>query len=384
MLSNDYYPNIGGVANHIYYLAREMSRLGLDVHIITSKQCNQSISLELSSSIKLHRLEINDKCKGINLINRSFSYLTKLYNLNEDNTIIHLHGMELPSYLLKMLFPNSHAVWTNHSSGFLRSFELKNRQYIYCKIYFSKMDAIISPSVEINLCSQETWPKMNCYYIPNGVDTTEFCPKSNDDRLIMRQKLGIGEDQFVIFIPRRWVEKNGIIYLIKSITLIDKELLKKAVFLFAGNQSIGAEPWYINSIQDEISKVSGFANIILLGDILHDKMVQYYSIANLVIIPSLIEAVSLAALEAMSMGIPIIATKVGGLPEIIHHEKTGLLVSPKSSQELADMITRCLTEDRLISELGRNARQFVCDNYTWQNIASKTINIYQKVMLQKR
>ncbi len=86
--------------------------------------------------------------------------------------------------------------------------------------------------------------------------------------------------------------------------------------------------------------------------------------------PSLQEGQGITLLEAQSTAKPVIACKVGGIPEVVLNGKTGLLVEP-DGLELSKAILKLLVNESLIEKMGKNGRKFMCENFTWEKCAEK-------------
>ena len=189
--------------------------------------------------------------------------------------------------------------------------------------------------------------------------------------------------EFVILCPRRWAPTKGIIYLAKAIKLLDGELPRNVVFLFAGSDYEGYQEYRkkVNSILSSCS-----AKVRNLGNLDQLTLRNFYQISDLTVIPSLMEATSLAALEAMACGCPILSTNVGGMPEIIREDYNGWMVEPMSDVVLANKIKELyeiLKNQRRKREIRKNCREFVVEQYDWGRIAEKTVEIYNKLMEKK-
>ena len=109
-------------------------------------------------------------------------------------------------------------------------------------------------------------------------------------------------------------------------------------------------------------------------------MVSLYQACEISVLPSLVEATSLTALESMSSGCAVVATEVGGLPELLEHEKTGLLVPPAHSSALAAALSSLLRSPELRERLGLQAREAVMERFQWSQIAQKTLDIYRGLL----
>ena len=162
------------------------------------------------------------------------------------------------------------------------------------------------------------------------------------------------------------------LYLIESI--VSKNYDQKIKFLFAGSDYDGYEK-YRTKLMSILENSNQQASVKLLGNLSIPKMVEAYSIADVVIIPSLMEAVSLSAIEAMACGAVVISTNVGGMPELIKHQENGLLIPPKSPEEIHEKITLLFQNREMLHNIQNNGFSTVVD-FTWKSIASKTDAIY--------
>lgn len=106
---------------------------------------------------------------------------------------------------------------------------------------------------------------------------------------------------------------------------------------------------------------------------------KYYCQMDVVVIPSLLESLGLTALEGMSYGKPVVATQVGGVPEIVRHGETGLLVSPASSIELALAIERLLKDPDLRARLGHQSQRYVFEHHTIEKMVKNTLALYRDI-----
>lgn len=111
----------------------------------------------------------------------------------------------------------------------------------------------------------------------------------------------------------------------------------------------------------------------------HDQLAQTLTTARMVVLPSREENFSLAVLAAMAVGVPVIGTCVGGTPEIIDHEKTGLLVAPDQPLALARAIARLLYDPALAHRLGHQGRTYVRTHLTWDRVAESFETLYQNL-----
>ncbi|PIG94887.1 hypothetical protein AMD26_020515 [Deinococcus sp. UR1] len=237
---------------------------------------------------------------------------------------------------------------------------------------------MISVSTEINEKSKSIFKNTTCFEIPNGVNNVDFNPEIIGNKA----SFGLSGKDYIILCPRRMVEKNGIIYLAEAAKyIIENDLIPNAVFVFLGNdesQSIRSD--YVDKIHNTLSALDENKrrkHIKFMGNLPMSEMPRINAMADIVVIPSLMEAVSLSALEAMASGTPVVASNVGGLPQIIHNGVTGFLVDSRSSESLVNALVQASRSD--MSKIIENAINLVSEEYTWSVVAKRTLEIYKKV-----
>jgi glycosyltransferase involved in cell wall biosynthesis len=172
----------------------------------------------------------------------------------------------------------------------------------------------------------------------------------------------------IIFTARRLVKKNGLEFLLEAMAIILKE--KNCSLLIAGG---GPEKGRLASLAKRLGISE---NVAFLGMLPHGQIPSYLALSDIVVVPSLIEASSLFVLEAMAMGKPVIATRTGGIPEIMNGG--GMLVSPASSKEIAEKIL-FLFDKKERDELGENAQR-ASMNLTWKEVAKRTEREYLRIL----
>ena len=99
--------------------------------------------------------------------------------------------------------------------------------------------------------------------------------------------------------------------------------------------------------------------------------------ADVLVVPSVYEPFGIVALEGMAAGTPVVATNIGGLSEIIEHDRTGVLVYPRNPESIAWGVNRVLSDHKYADWLVRNARRKVLEAYSWEEIAKRTVEVYE-------
>jgi len=211
----------------------------------------------------------------------------------------------------------------------------------------------------------------------NPVDTDIFTPKSEKNKY--RKLFNIPEDKTVILCPRRLVKKNGVIYPVLACVHL-REKIKDFVLVYTGD---GGER---TTIEELIKKYKLENNVLLLGSVEHNnnKMNKLYNAADVVVIPSILsegmeEATSISALETMASGIPVIASNIGGLKNIIKNKFDGILVSEKNEKEFADTIYAILTNKEMYESISHNSVGSVRGNFSYMSRTEFFIKVAAKV-----
>ncbi|KGP74528.1 glycosyltransferase family 4 protein [Pontibacillus yanchengensis] len=213
--------------------------------------------------------------------------------------------------------------------------------------------------------------------VHNFIDVDQFRPQT-ERKQELRQKYGFAEDDHIVFIPRRLTKKNGVIYPAKALPKIQQQFPKTRL-IYAGS---GEEEAGLRTICEKNGTLS---TVHFLGDIPHDLMKDYYAMSDITMVPSVHsegveEATSISALEAMGSGVPVIASKVGGLKEIVQHGENGLLVEEKDDDQIAEAVCELLRDHDFGQRLAVQARVKIEEEYSHISAATKYAAIYESVL----
>jgi len=219
--------------------------------------------------------------------------------------------------------------------------------------------------------------------IPLGVDPEMFHPIPQAEA---RRAIGLdlpGVCRLVLFVGRLDPLK-GLDTLVRAmckLTDLEPELVKGTCLAVIGGDVDEDSDALENEIEclDKLKKEVGLDDLVVfLGSRAQDTLAQYYSAAEVVVVPSHYESFGLVALEAMACGAPVIASRVGGLMHTIEDNVTGLLVPAGDPDALADKLRQVLLDADLRERLGANARAHAL-TYTWPNVAEQIIQVYEEL-----
>ncbi len=206
--------------------------------------------------------------------------------------------------------------------------------------------------------------------ILNGVDIDTFYPRP--DNSVVREALGLAEDDFMVLYVGRLVnpvEMKGTRYLIEAVaSLLPKYSNLRLVFVGDGDG------------RKKIEKMAGIIgrNAIFTG--YRSDTYRFMSAADVFVLPSLAEGCPNVVLEASACGTPVIASKVGAVPELIEDGKTGIIVSPKSVVEIRQALARLIEDPPLRLRMGKGARERMEKEFTVDAICQKLEGFYQEVV----
>lgn len=372
ILSVDFLPNVGGIAAHVYELARALRSLGNDVTIVTFRDAFFAPKEETVDGLHIVRIYLPKNTVLLYPVFALFEYFTVRRIVREKKIdLLHSHYV-FPDGFVSRLQSGVPGVATEHTSGFLDRLERGRMLWLYRWIY-ARMDQIITPSDELaGAVGALGIPGQKITFVSNGVDTDKFSPNVPPKNL--RQQYALAPETRIVLCPRRLEPKNGVKYLIEAAPAILRECPDTRFFIVGGSY-----PDQLTLLRERARELGVEDRIVFAGSVPNADMPSWYTAADVVVLPSLKEATSIAGLEAMACGRPLVGTNVGGIPYLIDDGKTGLLVEPKNPSGLADALVRILTDDVVRSEMGTSARKRAVEQFSWARVAGTVLGIYKRV-----
>lgn len=375
--SDDYFPNIGGVAAAVHGISHGLTRLGVHVQVVTHAGTPRTARNAVEQDVPTLRLpgrhpwgRYQAFCRG--QLERALGREV----LQSGNLIVHSHW-DHPWWID---FPIK-KVFTNHTSLFLQDCAAgKVDKWVR---RFAQFDHIITASELLRQRTLELGiPEDKVTYLHNGVNEIRFVP-SSERRQAMRQKLGIAQDAIAILCAKRCVPVAGVIDFAHALRYIEAqvpaELLPRVEIVFAGNR----EPARDDYEKETLEAFGGCAlgrRARILGEVPNAEMQDLFAAVDLSVLPSLKEATSISGLESMACGVPIVGTRIGGIPVLVEHGEDGLLVDHGNSQQLADAIVKLIVTPDLRETFSRRVREKVEREFSWTSVATKTRAIYERIL----
>jgi glycosyltransferase involved in cell wall biosynthesis len=211
--------------------------------------------------------------------------------------------------------------------------------------------------------------------VHNAINTDVFVSAVGIDRGEIRAELGIRPDVPVILTVGRLNPEKGHRYLLESAQLVWRHIPNLRV-LIAGEGPLREQ------LEASVHSLHLDAVVSFLG--WRDDVASLMAISDLFVLPSTRESFGLVILEALAMGMPVIATRVGGVPEIVWTGETGILVKPRDAEALAKAMTWALTNPAQAGQLARQGQAVVRQRFSVQAMVKATNRIYHEVRLSAR
>jgi spore coat protein SA len=261
------------------------------------------------------------------------------------------------------------------------------------KKYLDLIDGFVGCSnftVEAEVLDRFPEYKDICHCVSHGIDVNKFDPGKLDqaDLNKLREKYGIKKDDVVFLYIGRLSKDKGAGQLLEAAKVLISNLgIKQVKLMIVGSSFFGGQTKvtpFIKELQRSSEDVK--ENIIFTGFINRPDIPNIYGLANVAVVPSIVmDASPTVCYEASAMGLPLIASKRGGIPEIVKDKETGLLVNdPEDIDELAEKMLYFVRDPGEAKAFGLRGRQFMEKHYTWETVAGKIEDVYKKVLKGKK
>jgi spore coat protein SA len=208
--------------------------------------------------------------------------------------------------------------------------------------------------------------------IPYGVDIDMFSPSIDGD--VIREKYHIGRSEKVVVFVGRLIKDMGLHTVLESIPKVLQQN-RNVTFFIIGEKG--------DLLQSAIKLAQMHTNkVLVFPSVPFDELPLYYAASTIVIAPTQGERAcgSLAAIEAMAVGKPVIAAKVGGIPEIVIDKENGLLIPPEDPVALQEAVLYLLNDEVLLRNMGAASRKRVETYFDERKTDQKIENIFNKLI----
>jgi len=208
------------------------------------------------------------------------------------------------------------------------------------------------------------------HVVPNGVDTAKFKPAG---KAHARDLLNLSQDKNIVLFVGALRKIKGVDYLTEAA----KDFVNTNTDLFM----VGRDDGLRKSLEKRAQELKIADHIRFTGPVDHEKIPLWISASDILVLPSLSEGRPNVVLEALACEVPVVATNVGGIPEIMIDGETGYLVPSKNPIEISRKINKLLENKSQRENMGKLGRKSIIQRgLTWESHAKKTVNIYSELL----
>jgi glycosyltransferase involved in cell wall biosynthesis len=211
-------------------------------------------------------------------------------------------------------------------------------------------------------------PEEKIRVVRSGIEFNDLPAKDEGTKNALRNELNLAGDETLIGMVSRLEAVKGVQYFVDAAITV-AWAFPKAKFLIAGDGSLKKE------LEAKV-KLANLGNRILFLGWREDNL-RVISCLDILVQPSLNEAVGRVILEAQALGACVVASRVGGIPEIVTDQKTGILVEPQNAEKLAQAVMTLIKDAKLQKTIRENAEKWVRENFSAENMVAKINEIYR-------
>jgi phosphatidylinositol alpha-mannosyltransferase len=353
-----YYPHLGGVCEHVHFFAREARRLGHEVDIITSRLPGappEPNVIRIGRSVPIY-------------INGSYSRITAGRTLRRDlrqvfldgrYDIVHVHSPLTPVLPLLAIVESPCPVVGTFHTYFDRSLGYR----VFRPAVQKRLD-MLSAAIAV---SQSTIVALERYFdadwkiIPNGVDTDLFRPDASRPPEIR------GDVPAILFLGR-FDPRNGLSTLLDAFKRVKKRG-RRAQLVIVGDGPL-RKHYYRRAGRDP--------DITFVGSVL-DGRPSYYAHSAIYACPTTKASFGITLLEAMACRTPVVCSDILGFRDVVMHGREALMVPCDDSEALANGLVRLLDDEELRTRLGETGRARSLE-YDWRSVTSAILDVYRDVL----
>jgi glycosyltransferase involved in cell wall biosynthesis len=369
ILTTYYHPVLGGVETHARRLASHLHRNGFEVQVVTKRVSGQQAAEALVDDVRVYRVgPIGDR-RGRGkwvVLPRFFAKTLQLGTSFDVIVCIDFRGIGIAAVAAGRLLHRAvilqaetggALVSAGHgsSSGVPPEHAVVRALKNVPRAIYRRADHIVCIGHDIEREALDTGvPRERVHYLPHGVDLLRFRPAAPGERELLRTSLGWPTDRpIVLFVGRLSIEK-GVLDLLEAWRLVDR---RDALLVLVG-PDMPAHPWDAGRKARAYVAQHGLEDRVRFEGPAAETS-HLFRAADLFTQPSHFEAFGLSAIEAMASGVPIIASKVGGLIDFLVDNDNALLHEPRSPASIAAALTHGLWDASLRARLAKKALETV-------------------------
>jgi len=375
-LTQRFAPAVGGVESHVYHLAMELAKANVSIEVFTTDLQRDTPFTRLNGGLvpfpfpvrRFRATRFANVPHGLGIVSPSMA--SAILRARPDVIHAHAYGY-FPTFVggFAQLMRGTPLVVTPHSDA--GSPTLSKRLFDWAIPAFTIRRAhrvIAVTKVEAHHLRGLGVHPDRIRVIPNGVDLSEFSG--------LRRKRQHRDEAELLFVGRVYPRQKGIEHIVKALALLHP---RRRVRLIV----IGEDWGGVERLRSLARSLGVEDRIVFRGLLSRDEVVRAYASAEVFVLPSLFEPFGIVLLEAMAAGLPIVASKVGGIVDVVEDGKTGLLVPPRNPEALADALERLLSNPTMLDEMGDEGRMRA-PAYSWDQLSPRILDVYREAIAEGR
>ncbi len=392
----------GGQGVYLYYLSRELRRLGHEVHVVVgppypdipdgvTEHRVENLNLfefgfpkkdpfRIFTPLNLYELASIRLGMFPEMFSFSFRAYHKVRQLLRDGRFDIIHDNQTLGYGILMMksFGIPIVATVHHPLPIDRKTDIAYIDkawerfgricfypFIMQHLVAGRMDRVVTVSESAAEETRKVFrvPRDKLRVVYNGIDTEMFRDLDGNHK----------ERGRLVVVANTQDRKKGIIYLLRALKLLREDMDVKLTIVDRGAPDNEYTPVLVERLGLDDS-------VEFTGKVSVEEVVGFYRKAEVAVVPSLYEGFCLPAAEAMSCGLPVVATMAGALPEVVEDGESGILVPPRDHSALAGAIKRLLSDESLRQTMGEKGKERVQKHFTWKEATRKTLEVYREVL----
>lgn len=382
------YPTAGkpsyGLQPVFVNLSEEQARMGYEVHVIARRSPGQ-LPRESVNGVEVHRVNSPYNVTALDLSMR----LTR----GEKDWVLHPHATSgiflnvTHRWLPTPLVCHSHGTSRSHDAPVsMGSGEVQvNRSGRGMAFHILRERMLWSSADRLLVVSKAVKDDVTQFYgldpkkirvVYNGVDSALFSPGQGGP---LPPKIeGLASKRIILFVGHFGLRK-GIFFVIRAMKKVKSEFPDAHLLCIGGTPAWLGKNDYGQMLRAEAQRNGVEECVTLLDAVKNDELVEFYRHSEIFVLPTYYEAFPKVVVEAMACAKPVVATRTGGIPELVGEGQTGFLVPFGSPDAIAEKLVQLLGDENLRTAMGRRGRETVESQFTWHAVAERTKRVYDEL-----